>query len=1275
MGTYRKRFNEKARAGQIAKQDELKRIRNKQFLRTVKDQEDQEDQEEEPEVSTGSKEDSNAEVLPPMSEEEKGLKKRKLQELFTPKETKISRIKRKRLDKFIEHQLKKEEKKELMNKLQDYKVDTSLLTSSKRLGHGRQTKKEEFEEALSLERQGRGDDNTREVLYEEHEQKDWFQNHPEHAQQLEKQREENQKSEDENEGEEKEEKSTFVDFRPTQGTGLGFGFANAKLVHKNRAPKKKYHWRQLVEMEERRKHGVEDEMDFASSDSGSDEESEEVSEDEKEEEREVGIDTEGGSSALDSSESSDDEEKSDEEGSNEEDSGEESSNEENGSSSETADSEEISAQRQETADVFKQWANEQIREMDGGNVDLRTPTLNYKYEPIVREEDLDDGLGSEEVPIDENSKRKAFYVPVTRFEEIQSVRMQLPVFGEEHRIMEAIHHNDVIIICGETGSGKTTQVPQFMYESGFGSPDSPDYPGMVGVTQPRRVATVAMANRISGELGDHGDKVAYQIRFDSSIKHDTRLKFMTDGVLLREMMQDFKLSNYSSIIIDEAHERNINTDILIGMLSRCVRLRAKEHYENPEQNKKLKLVVMSATLRVADFSENLALFPSPPPILNVEARQFPVAVHFNRRTPYNYVEEAFKKTCKIHQRLPPGAILVFLTGQQEINYMVKKLRKEFPFPKDKHNKGRRDMESSASDIKVNSKNVDLEAEDIDLSVKVVDDDKIGNIEDNGGEQDDEEEEGFEETLEDHQTPHDPLYVLPLYSLLSTKEQMKIFNEPPEGSRLCVVATNVAETSLTIPGVRYVVDCGRSKERTYNESNGVQSFEVGWISKASADQRSGRAGRTGPGHSYRLYSSAVFEDDFEKFSCPEVLRMPVESVVLQMKSMAIQNVINFPFPTPPDPRTLKKAVNLLQYLGALDSKERITEDGRTMSLFPLSPRYSKILLVSTEHNCLPYAISIVSALSVGDPFLKEHEIGLDGESSENEREDVDQKKLLRQNYHKSKAKFSKLDKLSDVFLLLSVVSALDFIPEKQKASFMRQNFLRAKFLEEIGKLRKQLTYIIKSNTTKENIAARVTDQDLKSELPTELQLKMLKQMICAGFVDQVAIRADFLFPDDVKLTNRMSIINIPYVSVLAPKSPELEENFVYIHPTSILSSSGEAPPKFLVFHSLHQGNNNRTRINSLCDIKSTPLANIARKGSLLTYSKPLTGRGLKTINVSHSERYCYVVPRFGSSLDSDLSISWDLNPVAVHQVKQNGQWVVTKFITNNNFEDETKKHKQ
>ncbi|CAB4257108.1 similar to Saccharomyces cerevisiae YMR128W ECM16 Essential DEAH-box ATP-dependent RNA helicase specific to the U3 snoRNP, predominantly nucleolar in distribution, required for 18S rRNA synthesis [Maudiozyma barnettii] len=1267
MGTYRKRFNEKARAGHMARLKELKRIRNKQFHRD--DLEDESVQDEEV-----SNQDSNSSILKPMTESEKQEKKRKLEDLFTPKESKVSRQKKKRLDKFIEHQLKREEKKVLINKLQDYKIDTSLMTSSKNLGHGRQTKKEEFAEALSLEKQGRGNATTDEILYEEHTTKPWDKEQPIKTFG-------NENSEDsDSEGDDFQDKfgaipetnkSSFIDHRPVklggQG-GFGFGFSNIKVVTKEEKvnstiPKKKYNWRQRVELQEKRQIDEDDAHDFDSS-SGDDDEEDNVDEEDDDDEE---VETGDSSGEQNSSGSEMDTDMQD------------------GSDSDDDETESIPKDKSAVAEEFKTWANQSIRTMEGRDIEIVTPTLSVEYQPIVRQEDLDDGLPTSNVPVDETSNRKAFYVKIERPEEIQASRIQLPAYGEEHNIMEAIHHNDVIIISGETGSGKTTQVPQFLYESGFGNEKSPDYPGMIGITQPRRVAAVSMANRVANELGDHGKFVAYQIRFDSSTKNDTKVKFMTDGVLLREMMVDFKLTKYSSIIIDEAHERNTNTDILIGMLSRCVRLRAKEHTQNPETHKRLKLIIMSATLRVADFSENTNLFATPPPVLNVTARQFPVSVHFNRRTPFNYTDEAFKKTCKIHSRLPPGAILIFLTGQQEITQMVKKLRKEFPFKNKKVN-----VNNEVSKIKIDSRNADMEAEDIDFSVKIIDEEKfkeeIGSENEKSDDESD-EEEGFEETLEEGQTESDPLYVLPLYSLLPTNEQMKVFEDPPAGSRLCVVATNVAETSLTIPGVRYVVDCGRSKERKYNAETGVQSFEIDWVSKASAGQRSGRAGRTGPGHCYRLYSSAVFERDFGQFSSPEILRTPVENVVLQMKSMAIHNITNFPFPTPPERHALSTALELLRYLGALDEKEKITSDGRRMSLFPLSARFSKMLLTSNEHDCLPYVVSIVSALSVGDPFISETELGIgaipikktdaeeeNDDDSEDDAASQQERTNLRAKFRKNRKAFDKLDKYSDIFRTLSVVCAYDYIKRPDRVPFVRNNFLRGKLMDEIVKLRKQLMYIIKSNISEENIAVSVRDSDLLVPVPSDIQIKLLKQMVCSGFPDRVAIRADALFQEDAKITNRTNIINIPYIPVLTKKLPQIEECFSYIHPTSILTNSGEVPPLYLVFSSLHKNNNGKTRMSTLCDIKSTALANIARKGSLLSYSKPLTGNGLKSINISPTERYCYVVPRFGSSIDSDIKIGWELNPIPVHQKKINGKWMVEKFITNKNYKTLEQKQK-
>lgn len=272
---------------------------------------------------------------------------------------------------------------------------------------------------------------------------------------------------------------------------------------------------------------------------------------------------------------------------------------------------------------------------------------------------------------------KPFYVSVNRKPEIQAARLKLPVCGEEQTIMEAIRNNTVVIICGETGSGKTTQVPQFLYEAGWSHPDS-DNPGLIGVTQPRRVATVSMAKRVAQELNLTDKVVSHQIRYDATVSEKTRIKFMTDGVLLREMSQDLLLTKYSTIIIDEAHERNLNTDILIGVVSRVLKLRAELSREDRQKIKPLRVVIMSATLRVSDFTENKTLFPVIPPVINVNARQYPVAVHFNKKTPLDHVGEAYKKITKIHERLPNGGILVFLTGQNEINQLCKQLRKRYP---------------------------------------------------------------------------------------------------------------------------------------------------------------------------------------------------------------------------------------------------------------------------------------------------------------------------------------------------------------------------------------------------------------------------------------------------------------------------------------------------------------------------------------------------------------------------------------------------------------------
>jgi ATP-dependent RNA helicase DHX37/DHR1 len=279
-------------------------------------------------------------------------------------------------------------------------------------------------------------------------------------------------------------------------------------------------------------------------------------------------------------------------------------------------------------------------------------------------------------------------------------------------------------------------------------------------------------------------------------------------------------------------------------------------------------------MRVTDFTANSRLFPEPPPVINVDARQYPVTVHFNKRTALtDYVGEALKKVSKIHQNLPPGGILVFLTGQDDIRLLSNQLRERFPC-NTKVQKG--DGREWNVRVKCSAKNMDLEVEDVDIqqdtdskSLLNLEDDMEGSDESDVG---DEDVGNFTPQLANY-----PLHVLPLFSLLPVKDQLRVFQPPPEGSRVCVVATNIAETSLTIPGIKYVVDCGRVKERVYDKSAGVESFQIGWISKASAAQRTGRAGRVGAGHCYRLYSSAVFERDFQQFSEPEILKYPIEGI--------------------------------------------------------------------------------------------------------------------------------------------------------------------------------------------------------------------------------------------------------------------------------------------------------------------------------------------------------------------------------------------------------------
>ncbi|KAH7928402.1 P-loop containing nucleoside triphosphate hydrolase protein [Leucogyrophana mollusca] len=843
------------------------------------------------------------------------------------------------------------------------------------------------------------------------------------------------------------------------------------------------------------------------------------------------------------------------------------------------------------------------------------------------------------------SPKRTKAVSVTRPPDVEEARIMLPIVSEEQPIMEAILLNPVVIICGETGSGKTTQVPQFLYEAGFGGPNG-DNPGMIGITQPRRVAAMSMAARVSQELSLTSSRVSYQIRYDATVSPSTTIKFMTDGVLLRELATDFLLTKYSVIIIDEAHERSMNTDILIGVLSRVLKLREKMWKDGKEGAKPLRLIIMSATLRVSDFAQNRSLFSSPPPVINVSARQHPVTVHFNRRTPSDYVNEAIKKASKIHARLPPGGILIFLTGQNEIAGVCKKLEARFGRKALEDRRKRRQIVQASAIFEderesavrpVAPAEADVEAEEVELGAEQ---DLAFDVDDDNADEDpealDSDDELNEELGLDLDESDTPMHIIPLYSLLPSDKQMRVFEAPPTGHRLVVVSTNVAETSLTIPGIRYVIDSGRAKERRYDVTNGIQSFQVNWTSKASAAQRAGRAGRTGPGHCYRLYSSALFEHYFDAFSQPEILRTPIEGVVLQMKSMNIDAVVNFPFPTPPDGPTLRKAEATLTHLGALSSSAlpsssasnvsmstiggHITTMGKAMSLFPLSPRYSKMLVSGQQHGCLPYIISIVSALSVGDPFLREE--GLDaGQDSD---EDMDEglshikseiikakeaRRARRRAFFESQTTHSSLGKSSsDVFRILSVVGAYEYAGGGHQ--FCTEHFVRPKAMEEIHKLRAQISNIVEVNFPG-------VDAGFASDLrpPSDKQIKVLRQLLAAAFIDQVAARKDLVEKRSSSGVKFATANGVPY------RAMGISED-VFIHPSSVLANG--PPPDYIVFHEIVR--TNRPWLKGLTVINPAWLPTLG-KPTLCTFSKP----------AKNTAGTLMAIPRFGPD-------GWELAPV-------------------------------
>jgi len=602
-------------------------------------------------------------------------------------------------------------------------------------------------------------------------------------------------------------------------------------------------------------------------------------------------------------------------------------------------------------------------------------------------------------------------------------RMELTIYGMRTELMAAIEANQVLVVIGETGSGKTTQLAQYLVEDGF-----VPYGFRVGCTQPRRIAAISVARRVAQEVGcPLGTLVGYAVRFEDATSSATKIKFMTDGLLLREVLADRKLSAYAAIIIDEAHERALSTDILFGLLKDVVTRRPN-----------LKVIITSATLDAEKFSTYFRKCP----IIRIPGRSYPVDIIHAPEPVVDYVEAAATMAMKVHSTEPlPGDILVFLTGQEEIEVACRLIQNFWNVAK-----------------------------------------QLGNV------------AKLAEVL-----------VLPIYAALAPESQLTIFEPAPAGVRKIVVATNIAETSLTIAGIKYVVDSGFAKQKMYDAGSGIEMLTVVPISQSAAKQRAGRAGRMGPGKCYRLYTEVACVREMPADTIPEICRSKLGHVVLTLKAMGIPDLLYFDFLDPPSPQGLIEAMASLHGLGALDDEGNLTKTGRRMADFPLEPQLSRMLLAASELGCAAEVLIISAMLSAGIVFQRPRAKQLEADA------------CRAQFVHRG----------GDHLTYLTVFRRWE--RTNYSAQWCFANFINTRAMTQAFEIRGQLADLLR-----------------RFDLPLESTAEspgVLQKAICCGYFMHVARRAK-----DGYITLARGNTN------------------VLIHPTSVYFEMLEPPP-WLIYHEL------------------------------------------------------------------------------------------------------------
>ncbi|BFZ58398.1 hypothetical protein PYCC9005_005460 [Savitreella phatthalungensis] len=607
--------------------------------------------------------------------------------------------------------------------------------------------------------------------------------------------------------------------------------------------------------------------------------------------------------------------------------------------------------------------------------------------------------------------------PLIAAESIREVRESLPMFRYRTELLDAMQRYQVLIVVGETGSGKTTQLPQYLDEAGF------TQAGKVACTQPRRVAAMSVAARVAEEMGCKlGDDVGYSVRFEDVTSERTRIKYMTDGMLLREFMTEPSLSQYSVLIIDEAHERTLATDILFALVKDITKFR-------PD----FKLIISSATLDAQKFSD----YFDDAPIFRVPGRKFPVDIHYTAAPEANYLHAAITTIFQIHTTQPAGDILVFLTGQDEI-------------------------EAAAENMAETCRKLGSKVPDI--------------------------------------------IIAPIYAGLPSELQSKIFERTPAGARKVVLATNIAETSITIDGVVYVIDPGFNKENRYNPKTGMSSLVVSPCSRAAVDQRAGRAGRSAPGKCFRLFTKWAYLNELERSTTPEIQRTNLGNVLLLLKSIGINELLDFDFLDKPPAETLMRSLEQLYALGALNVRGELTKVGRQMAEFPMDPMLSRSVLAAQEYGCADGVLTIVAMLQeAGQLFYRPKD----------------------RAYHADQARKGFTRPEGDHLTLLAVYRGWQ--DAGYSRGWCRDNFVQFKSLCRARDVRRQLERLIASDDT----TAGDTDREADPEA--------IRRALTRGF-----------FYNAAKLAKDGSYKNLK------------TSQQVFIHPSSVLHT---LKPKYVLYHEL------------------------------------------------------------------------------------------------------------